>query len=176
MAQRIVNYSEKIGAINSSQEGSTAGRSVQDALMRFRTLAQEWLNIPITTSSCLPPRSTILGSDIDGAFNTVRYNRQIDVLSGIDFPRYAVRWTENFCTERKHSFHFDSKSDNPHPFDLGLPQGSPQSPILFVIHSAATITAQPLPPRFQAFGGVARHKIPVSISHVSRPSSVHLPR
>jgi ribonuclease HI len=54
-------------------------------------------------------------------------------------PIYLVRWIEAFNTDRQISFGFDQQTEKPQPYRCGLPQGSPVSPILFLIFSNAML-------------------------------------
>lgn len=60
-------------------------------------------------------------------------------MKATGFPKYLTRWTHEFCTDCTLSIHFNGETEVSKPFDSGRPQGSPLSPILFVIYSARTI-------------------------------------
>lgn len=70
-------------------------------------------------------RSTIQGNDIDGAFNKVRHECLRDLVRLSRFPTYLVNWTDDFCSNRTLSCHFDGDSETPKIFDSGSPQSSP---------------------------------------------------
>lgn len=84
-------------------------------------------------------RPTILTNEIDGTFNTVRYNRlaEVIILSGI--PNYILKWTLDWGINRTVSFYSDGHSEIPEAFDSRLPQGPPLSSVLFIVYSAPTI-------------------------------------
>jgi hypothetical protein len=48
-------------------------------------------------------------------------------------PLYLINWVKAFTRNRTHSFSFDGQIEYPTPFNCGLPQGLPVSPILFQI-------------------------------------------
>jgi len=54
-------------------------------------------------------------------------------------PLYLTKWVAAFNTDRKIAFGFDQQSEEPQPYRCGLPQGSPISPILFLIYSNAML-------------------------------------
>jgi len=54
-------------------------------------------------------------------------------------PLYLTKWVAAFNTARKMAFGFDQQSELPPPYQYGLPQGSPVSPILFLIYSNAML-------------------------------------
>jgi len=57
-------------------------------------------------------------------------------------PLYLTNWVTAFNTDRKLTFGFDQHTEQPQPYECGLPQGSPISPILFLIYSNAMLEKQ----------------------------------
>lgn len=112
MALGMAKYPVGIGAINDTQRGSRAARSVQDTLMRHLTPAQDWLNIP--TPSLTPlPRPTILTNDIGGVLNTVSHSRLSAVLDKTGFPKYTVNGQKTFAPTEHRIFTLTEKSSIP---------------------------------------------------------------
>ena len=56
-------------------------------------------------------------------------------------PTYLTKWVESFTSNRTLLFCFDNNSETPPPFNSGLPQGSPTSPVLFLIYAQALLEA-----------------------------------
>lgn len=143
-AARMAKYGIRVGAIDNTQTGPKTGRFVQDALMHQLTSGHELLSRSkytykkVATQPVLRP--TILANNINRAFNTVRHKRVNDVMSIYGLHQYIVNWTKNFCTNRTLCFHFQDEIEIPLVFNSALPQGSPLSPILFVIYTTTTIT------------------------------------
>jgi hypothetical protein len=52
-------------------------------------------------------------------------------------PQYLTDWATAFTSDRTLSFCFDGLRGTPKHFKAGLPQGSPASPILFLIYANA---------------------------------------
>jgi hypothetical protein len=72
--------------------------------------------------------------DIKGAFDHVALNQLLNILSKLDLPYSLIAWTRSFLTERLLRLSFDGHSQDFSPIESGIPQGSPISPILFLIY------------------------------------------
>ena len=81
--------------------------------------------------------ASLLQLDIKGAFDTVNHTRLLHTLQHQGFPPWAVRWVSSFLTDRKASLHFDGESTPPRQITAGVPQGSPLSPILFLLYTTS---------------------------------------
>jgi hypothetical protein len=55
-------------------------------------------------------------------------------MAKFGLPQEIINWTNNFMTDRFTKFSFDGQSDSLKPINTGIPQGSPVSPILFLIY------------------------------------------
>jgi len=55
---------------------------------------------------------------------------------------YFTNRVAAFNTDQKISFGFDQQSEDPQPYQCGLPQGSPISPILILIYSNTMLEKQ----------------------------------
>ncbi|KAA8898491.1 hypothetical protein TRICI_006553 [Trichomonascus ciferrii] len=73
--------------------------------------------------------------DIQGAFDNVHKETLVGILKKHKLPSTAVRWVHYFVSERSTSLIIDG---TPYPNQLirtGAPQGSPVSPLLFLLYS-----------------------------------------
>src|SRR5437660_4657993 len=52
----------------------------------------------------------------------------------------TVRWVESFLSDRRAGLSFDKDSEKMSPIETGIPQGSPVSPILFLIYLSPLFT------------------------------------
>jgi hypothetical protein len=52
-------------------------------------------------------------------------------------PSYHITWATSFTSHRRLGFAFDQKNEPHQPFNSGLPQGSPASPVLFLLYANA---------------------------------------
>ena len=78
--------------------------------------------------------ASLLQLDIKGAFDTVNYTRLLDTLRSQGFPIWVVRWVHSFTSERQSRLMFNGRVSDPVALRAGVPQGSPLSPILFVLY------------------------------------------
>lgn len=124
------------GAVSHREFGCRKNRSAIDTLMITMTTAQELLRHNSTYMRKVD-RPTIMTNDIEGDFNCVRHETLIEILQHYGFPASLVQTVAAFNTNRRIYLEFDGQNEHPVPFDSGLPQGSPLSPILFVISGAA---------------------------------------
>jgi retron-type reverse transcriptase len=84
--------------------------------------------------------ASLLQLDIKGAFDTVNHTRLLHTLQHQGFPPWAVRWIRGFLTDRTASLFFDGESTPPYCITAGVPQGSPLSPILFLLYTTSLYT------------------------------------
>lgn len=55
--------------------------------------------------------------------------------------KYLIGTIENFLSGQSISMSFENQTESPTSFTSGLPQGSPLSPVLFILYASALITA-----------------------------------
>lgn len=75
--------------------------------------------------------------DISGAFNTVSHTRLLATLREMGFPRWLVLWARDWLTDRESTLCFDGQTAQPTAVKTGVPQGSPLSPVLFILYIAS---------------------------------------
>ena len=82
-------------------------------------------------------KSSVLGFDIEGAYNAVSHSKLLEVLKEMDIPNWIVKFVESFLSNRSTTLELPGhKVEPPFYVDIGLPQGSPLSPILFLFFTA----------------------------------------
>jgi hypothetical protein len=84
--------------------------------------------------------ASLLQLDIKGAFDTVNHTRLLYTLQLQGFPLWVIRWVQSFLDNRTASLYFDGESTPPYSITAGVPQGSPLSPILFLLYTASLYT------------------------------------
>jgi hypothetical protein len=130
-AELLSEEAERSGLLSDGQFGSRKGRSTFDAaaIMVVRAHAA-WTN---------GHKSGVLLMDINSAFPSVAKGRLLNVMKVREMHRDLLRWTDSFLSERTVEMIIEGNAMDRHPVDAGVPQGSPVSPILFVIYTSGLI-------------------------------------
>src|SRR5215216_6266374 len=55
-------------------------------------------------------------------------------MTELRIPPAAIRWTETFLEDRQAALAFDQQQEEMTPIETGIPQGSPASPVLFLLY------------------------------------------
>ena len=114
--------------LHATQIGGRKQRSAIDAaLLLLNEIQSRKKNSSTVTST--------LFLDIRGAFDYVSKPRLLRILEKLGLPSNLIRWVSSFLSDRKIQLAFDgciqpSQVD----IDIGIPQGSPISPILFLLY------------------------------------------
>jgi ribonuclease HI len=141
VAKRLSRAALVCGATHVSQMGAQPENSAIDALLRTITPIANAISKKKTNNQ-KPVRPAVLTHDIEGAFNQVHPSTLQEIMHQRQMPLYLTKWVASFNTARKMAFGFDQQSEQPQPYQCGLPQGSPISPILFLIYSNAMLENQ----------------------------------
>jgi ribonuclease HI len=134
-ALRIMKAGIECGAISKDQFGGKPDHSAIDALVKIFTETVELLQP--RTNGRRAFRPSLATHDIKGAFNNTDPKVIIEIMQKRRMPSYLIRWTEAFLRNRLISFSFDGKMEEAKEFKSGIPQGSPVSPVLFLIVMSA---------------------------------------
>jgi retron-type reverse transcriptase len=73
--------------------------------------------------------------DISGAFDTVNPTWLLDILRKKRLPYWIVQWVQAFITTRNTTLVIQGHETPSFSVDVGVPQGSPLSPILFLLYT-----------------------------------------
>ncbi len=82
----------------------------------------------------------IVTVDVQGAFDSVLGGRLALRLRQQGWPDQLVRWVQSFLTGRTTQITLDGQTSQAFPISCGLPQGSPVSPILFLLYIQPAIS------------------------------------
>jgi hypothetical protein len=72
--------------------------------------------------------------DVKGAFDHVAKGRLLQTMHSLGLPQSLIDWTRTFLEERSIRLAFDGQIEDFSEVETGVPQGSPISPILFLIY------------------------------------------
>lgn len=75
----------------------------------------------------------IVTLDIKGAFDGIARTRLVNRLKEQGWPEQLLKWTTSFMSNRSASIRLDGQHSQMRELRCGLPQGSPISPILFLL-------------------------------------------
>ncbi|QKX53974.1 uncharacterized protein TRUGW13939_01054 [Talaromyces rugulosus] len=122
----IADWCEAQGALHPGQMGCRRGRGAIDAVACLvQTVHEGWTQKLLTGTIFI---------DVMGAFDHVDPYKLSEAMEAAGLDNDLIRWTLSFLTNRRVSLVIDGYKAPEQPIDSGLPQGSPVSPILFLIY------------------------------------------
>ena len=128
-ATRLGYLANTAGLLDPSQLGGRKQRSTIDAMALLLHHIQQYKIAQkgnITTTVFL---------DIKGAFDFVSKSKLLEILRRLQLPYTLYSWVSAFLTGHKIQLAFDGQiQQQQEPVSTGIPQGSPISPILFLIY------------------------------------------
>ena len=68
------------------------------------------------------------------ASDFVSINQLLNVMKKLHLSRIVIQWVKHFMTKRSINLIFDEHKSKTYYIESGIPQGSPTSPILFLIN------------------------------------------
>ncbi|POS82955.1 hypothetical protein EPUL_005494 [Erysiphe pulchra] len=80
--------------------------------------------------------STFVRLDVQGAFDAALHNRLIWRMQAQRWPKSSLRWTSSFLKSRKLQVRFQGGVISPKELVCRIPQGSPISPLFFLLYTA----------------------------------------
>ena len=122
---RLTSLERQAGLLHPNQCGSLPGLSTSDAVA---TLTHE-------VNTLLRPllKVSTLFLDIKAGFDNVNATKLRSLLLSKNIPSYMVDWVSSFLTGSECTLVFQGAPGIPAPVLVGTPQGSPLSPLLFLI-------------------------------------------
>ena len=114
--------------IPKQQFGGRNGFSTVDALAKLVSYSernQKWDRV-----------TSVLAIDIKGAFDNVHKGALLKTMKEMGLPEASISWVYYFLNRRRTSLIIDGKISEPRRVDSGIPQGSPISPLLFLIYTS----------------------------------------
>jgi len=126
MNSRLSCVARATGLLNPHHCGSLAGLSASDAVT---TLTHE-----VKTLQMAGRKVSTLFLDIKGGFDNVNPSALCGILRAKGVNPYLMTWTKSFLTGRSCRLLYQGSPRVFAPVSVGTPQGSPVSPLLFVIY------------------------------------------
>jgi hypothetical protein len=136
LTKRITFWAENNDVLADGHFGGRAGRSTDDAnLFLTSWIRQKWREKKIVSALFL---------DVKSAFPTVIKERLLNHLKIKNAPPYFLSIISNFLSDRSTSLKMEDYLSTSFPLKCGLPQGSPLSPILYIIYNSSLLINCPL--------------------------------
>ena len=92
--------------------------------------------------------STLATLDVQGAFDAVLYNRLLRRMKSQGWADSVIRWTTSFLEDRTVQVRYPGGVTTPRKLTFGVPQGSPVSPLLFLLYLAEPMRMGKIKSRF----------------------------
>lgn len=128
VTNRLKDAAESYNLLPNTQYGARPGRSTDTALYNLiesTRLIKSYKLIP-----------SVLTLDVQKAFDNVSYRRLIHNLQKKGVPIPIVRWIQSFLSLRSTSIRLGDYTTTQSDIEIGIPQGSPISPILYLFYNA----------------------------------------
>jgi len=125
-ASRLSAQAAICSLINPLQCGSLSGRSTADAALVLQHNVEAFHRLRSKVST--------LFLDVKGGFDNVESPSLLSLLRRKGVSPYLVQWVGSFLRDRTCRLTFQGSPRHFAPVSVGVPQGSPISPLLFVIY------------------------------------------
>ncbi|RKL06834.1 hypothetical protein BFJ70_g16980 [Fusarium oxysporum] len=127
IARRLAWVAVYFGVLHPQQAGALPKRSATDLVTALiHDIEEAFARNKVVT---------LVTMDIQGAFDTVMRNRLVLRLREQGWPDHLARWVESFMMERSARVRYHDTTTPLSSLQCGLPQGSPVSPILFLLYT-----------------------------------------
>src|SRR6202008_3826887 len=128
VATRLKEISERSNLLPKTQFRARPNRFTETALYLLKDR--------ISTILALGKIPSLLALDVQKVFNNVSHRRLIHNLRKRRVPERIIGWIYSFLSDRSTSIRLQDFESGTEEIDLGIPQGSPISPILYLFYNA----------------------------------------
>lgn len=126
LAKRLGYLAETSHLLDPSQIGGRLKKSAIDAALL--------LTNEVEVNKQFNLRTSALFLDVKGAFDHVSMHQLLGIFKKLRLPLNLISWVASFLQERSIRLTFDGNIEVFSQIETGIPQGSPISPILFLIY------------------------------------------
>ncbi|KAM3463150.1 hypothetical protein MY5147_009717 [Beauveria neobassiana] len=163
IARRMAYAAIKYGILHPNQAGALPKRSAIDIVVS--------LIYDIEKALAAGQVATLVTEDVMGAFDAILRNRMILHLRQQGWPDFLIRWMASFLLDRLASVRYQDRTTPSARLRCGLPQGSPISPILYVLITAAIYYLSGAAQRYGYADDTAMLFIGVSLEDTARQAN-----
>ena len=132
VATRLAYWAQANGRIPSTQGAFQEGRSSIDCAALI--CQQVWDNFEERQ------RTMVAAIDFTGAYDKIWREDMLGELTEMECPQEIVRWVRAWLKDRRARTKWNAELSKPRVLEEGIPQGSPLSPILYIL-ATASLTA-----------------------------------
>ncbi|CAJ2645491.1 unnamed protein product [Trifolium pratense] len=126
LAKRLSYLAEISQLLDPTQIGGRLTKSPVDTALLLTNEVETNRQIRRVTST--------LFLDVKGAFDHVSRNQLLEQMKKIRLPTSLISWVASFLDQRVLQLSFNGETESFKSVETGIPQGSPISPILFLIY------------------------------------------
>lgn len=125
-AKRLSYLVETTHLLDPSQIGGRLKKSAIDAALLLANKVEE--------NRRVKRKTLVVFLDVKGAFDHVAQEQLLTIMAKIGLPLNLLAWIRSFLNKRQLRLAFNGEEEEFSPIETGIPQGSPVSPILFLIY------------------------------------------
>lgn len=138
--QRLMLVLERRNILPMHQAGFRQGKSTIYNILRLERYAERQLR---NNNNNQRRHSAVILFDIKAAFDSVWHDGLIYKLNDLRLPRYLVNYLISFLHNRTAAIELENVLSRPFQLMSGTPQGSPLSPLLYIIFTADSMNGIP---------------------------------
>ena len=127
VARKLTKDLEKRGVLPPNQGGFRPGKATWENAAAFAHDVYEGFQRKEQTFA--------VAIDLEDAYNRVSYNHLIDLLQNYEVSLTLTRWIAAAIQERTVALRLGDWNSATHTLTMGLPQGSPLSPVLYNVYT-----------------------------------------
>lgn len=136
ITKRITHWAETNNVLAPGHFGGRAGRCTTDANLFLNSwIHKKWRERKVVAALFL---------DVKSAFPSLLKDRLTHTLRTHNCPEYLFSIIHSLLSDRTTSLRLENYLSDPFNLNCGLPQGSPLSPILYIIYNSSLLSQNPL--------------------------------